>query len=54
MNKFVKTAALHNLGCKVNAYELERIGEDVIRRLKIVPAKYVVVETHIQKYIEII
>jgi len=28
---------------------MERIGEDVIRRLKIVPAKYVVVENHIQK-----
>ena len=32
MNKFVKTAALHNLGCKVNAYELERIGEELVRR----------------------
>ena len=29
---------------------MEWIGEDVIRRLKIVPAKYVVVETHTQKY----
>ena len=36
--------------CDVCGEQMERIGEDVIRRLKIVPAKYVVVETHIQKY----
>ena len=33
--------------CDICGEQLERIGEDVIRRLKIVPAKYVVVETHI-------
>ncbi len=36
--------------CKECGTPLECIGEDVIRRLKIVPAKYVVVETHILKY----
>ena len=36
--------------CDICGEQLERIGEDVIRRLKVVPAKYVVVETHIQKY----
>ena len=36
--------------CSVCGEQMEWIGEDVIRRLKIVPAKYVVVETHIQKY----
>lgn len=38
MKNLRKTAALHNLGCKVNAYELERIAEDLIRHgYKIVP-----------------
>ena len=36
--------------CEVCGEPLEWIGEDKIRRLKIVPAKYVVVETRIQKY----
>ncbi|MBQ6735545.1 MAG: tRNA (N(6)-L-threonylcarbamoyladenosine(37)-C(2))-methylthiotransferase MtaB [Lachnospiraceae bacterium] len=38
MKNLRKTAALHNLGCKVNAYELERIAEDLIRHgYEIVP-----------------
>ena len=36
--------------CSVCGEQMEWMGEEVIRRLKIVPAKYVVVETHIQKY----
>ena len=36
--------------CSECGSEMQYIGEDVIRRLKIVPAKFVVVETHLRRY----
>lgn len=36
--------------CPECGNEMQYIGEDVIRRLKIVPAKFVVVETHLRRY----
>lgn len=36
--------------CTECGNEMQYIGEDVIRRLKIVPAKFVVVETHLRRY----
>lgn len=36
--------------CPQCGEEMRKIGEDVVRRLKIVPAKVVVVETHLPRY----
>ena len=45
-----RTLSDEELVCPQCGNQMTEIGQDVIRRLKIVPAKFVVVETHIHRY----
>lgn len=45
-----RTLTEKDLICPQCGSQMTEIGQDVIRRLKIVPAKFVVVETHIHRY----
>lgn len=45
-----RTLPEEELICPQCGTQMTEIGQDVIRRLKIVPAKFVVVETHIHRY----